>query len=61
MKAVKVIFKEKKHNYFTHVNPSVTDKSIKKYFVGNLFNVGVFPEEDMQQCIKVEIKQPKSI
>lgn len=59
MKTVKVIFKNRKHNYYTNVNGSITDEEIKKYFVGADFNVGVYPEENIQKCIKVEIKQPK--
>lgn len=59
MKSVKVIFKDPKHNYYTSVNGSNTDEEIKKYFVGTDFNVGVYPHENIQKCIKVEIKQPK--
>lgn len=59
MKTIKVIFEDKKHNYYTTVNASNSDEDIKKYFVGSFFNVGIFPIEDLQKCIKIEIKQPK--
>lgn len=59
MKSVKVIFEDPKHNYYTTVNGSNTDEEIKEYFVGTYFNVGVYPVEDMQKCIKVEIKKRK--
>jgi len=59
MKTVKVIFEDPKYNYYTTVNGSNTDEEIKKYFVGTDFNVGVYPVENIQKCIKVEIKQPK--
>lgn len=61
MKSVKVIFKDPKYNYYTSVNGERSDDEIKKYFVGTYFNLGVYPVEDMQKCIKVEIKQPKKI
>lgn len=59
MKSVKVIFEDPKHNYYTSVDGKNTDEAIKKYFVGKLFNVDVFPKENMLKCIKVEIKQGK--
>lgn len=59
MKTVKVIFKDPKYNYYAIVNGSNTDEEIKEYFVGTNFNVGVYPEENIQKCIKVEIKQSK--
>lgn len=54
MKAIKVIFQNDKYNYFTDVNPKVTQKDIESYFIGKKFNLGVFPVEDMQECINVE-------
>lgn len=52
MKTAKVIFKDSKYNYCTSING--TDKSIKKYFVGTVFNLGSV-EDNMQKCIAVEI------
>ena len=55
MKAIKVIFLDSKYNYFTSVNPKLTDEEVKRYFVNKVFDVGSFPKENPQKCIKIEI------
>jgi hypothetical protein len=52
MKSVKVIFKNPKFNYITNVNG--TKESIKKYFVGTFFDVGIYPRELMREVINIE-------
>lgn len=54
-KAVKVIFEDPQYNYTTSVNPGASDESLKKYFVGTTFNVGVYPQELFKRCISIEI------
>jgi hypothetical protein len=54
-KIVKVIFDNKEYNYSTNVNPKATDEEIQKYFVNNYFDVGIFPHENLQKVIKIEI------
>jgi len=58
---VRVQFKESKYNYSTNVSHSTTEEEAKKYFVGQWFNVGVFPEEIMRKVIAIEFINPKSI
>lgn len=55
MKTVKVIFANPEYNYKTSVSATATEESIKKYFIGQYFNLGIFPTEDIQQCINIEI------
>lgn len=54
-KTVEVIFKNPEHNYKTSVNPQSLDKSLNEYFVNTWFNLGAYPVENMQQCIKINI------
>ena len=53
MKTAKVSFKDPAHNYATNING--TDEEIREYFLNNLFNVGIYPEEKLRKPIKVEI------
>lgn len=39
----------------TNVNSQCSDEEIKNYFVGQYFDLGIFPTEDMVKCIKIEI------
>lgn len=55
MGAIKVIFENPIYNYITSVNPKATTEELKKYFVNTVFNVGSFPEENPQKCIKIEM------
>lgn len=55
-KAVTVKFKEEAFNYTTSVNAQSTEDQIRKYFVGAMFNMGIYPIERMMQCIDVTIK-----
>jgi hypothetical protein len=55
MRAVKVIFSDSQYNYITDVNGERTDEEIERYFVGKYFNMGVYPNENMQQCTNIKI------
>jgi len=55
MKTIKVIFENPIYNYITSVNPKTTDDENRKYFVGKPFNLGVYPVEDFQKCIDIQI------
>ena len=61
LNTVKVIFKDSKHNYKTSVASTVTEEEAKIYFIGNLFNVGVFPKEDIKKCISIKYKNNNPI
>lgn len=50
MKTVKVIFADRSKDYITDVNENSTSESIRDYFVGKYFNLGVYPKEEMHQC-----------
>jgi hypothetical protein len=54
-KTVSVIFEDPQYNYKTSVNPLSSDDSLKQYFINKSFNVGSYPEENMQKCINVQI------
>ncbi len=55
LKSVKVIFEDQKHNYTTSVNGYCSESTLKDYFIGKMFDVGVFPEGKMRECINIEI------
>lgn len=44
-------------NYQTSINPAWTTEEIRKYFVGTVFNMGVYPAENMQRCVDVEVSE----
>ena len=58
LKTAKVIFDNSKYNYSTSVNGNLTNEQIRKYFEGTFFNVGSFPVENFQKCVKCEITNP---
>ena len=51
MIAVKVTT-ESGYDWSTHINGTI--KYAKKYFMGNMFDVGVYPVEKMEKVVKVE-------
>jgi len=51
---VDVIFSNPKFNYSTNVNSELTEKEARDYFVGNIFNVGSFPKEQMEDVIDIK-------
>lgn len=53
MKSIKVIFKDSQYNYVTSISDKATEEEVKKYFLGKWFDMGIFPAENMQQCINV--------
>lgn len=61
MNTVKVIFKNPKYNYRTSVNSKSTEKELRKYFVGGMFDVGKYPKENLQEVIDINLeKETKS-
>ena len=42
LNSVDVIFKNPKYNYTTSVSAKATEESVRKYFVGQIFNVGTY-------------------
>ena len=54
MEAIRVKFKNEAYNYTTSVNPEATEESLKDYFIGTQFDLGIFPKEDFQRCIDLE-------
>jgi len=59
-KTVTVKFKNPIYNYQTSVGAECSDSEISRYFVGQWFNVGVYPVENMQQCCGIEILTPSN-
>ncbi len=55
MKSASIKFKDSKFNYETSISMQTTTASLKEYFEGQYFDMGVFPNEDMQQCISAEL------
>jgi len=54
LNSVKVLFEDSIYNYPTNVSSQTTEIKAMQYFVGKCFNMGVFPVENMQQCIGIE-------
>jgi len=53
LQTVKVLFADEKYNYVTDVSEQATQESINNYFVGKKFDVGMYPNENVQECIGV--------
>lgn len=51
---VKVKFANPKYNYETSVSGEITEQEARKYFVGQTFDMGVYPKENMQKVIDIE-------
>ena len=49
------VYLEDGSNYETNVSATTTPKNLKEYFVGKMFNMGVYPEEYMVKCIDAEL------
>jgi len=54
LNTVKVLFADSSNNYTTNVSSQTTEITAMQYFAGKCFNMGVFPVENMQQCIGIE-------
>jgi hypothetical protein len=52
--SVEVMFENPEYNYSTSVNPNATEQEIRKYFVGNMFDMGVYPSENFQKVIDIK-------
>jgi hypothetical protein len=55
LQSVLVKFKDSRLNYRTSVSHTSTLESLTKYFVGQSFDMGSFPDENMKQCIGIEL------
>lgn len=47
-KTALVQFSNNSHNYFTSVNGKLSDVEIQNYFIGKRFDMGIYPNEDLQ-------------
>ena len=54
MPEVEVEFKNNKYNYSTSVSFNTSHQDAHKYFVGTVFDMGVYPKEDLQRCISIK-------
>lgn len=59
MNSVKVIFKNSNFNYITTVSDQIDKQKAKSYFVGSFFDVGMFPNENLQKCNKIAFRTDK--
>jgi hypothetical protein len=39
------------------INSNIDDEEIKNYFMSEMINVGSYPVDNFQECIKVEVSQ----
>ena len=53
--AIRIYFKNPKYNYTTDISNQATEESCKSYFVGKYFNVGIYPKENLQKCIRIKL------
>jgi hypothetical protein len=51
---VRVKFADPKYNYETNVSGSITEEQARNYFVGKMFDVGVYPNQNMQRVIDID-------
>jgi hypothetical protein len=51
---VRVKFADSKYNYETNVSSTTTEEQARNYFVGKMFDVGVYPNENMQKVIDID-------
>lgn len=56
LKTAHIKFENPEYNYSTSVNGDLSDEKIKKYFIGTTFDLGNYPNEDMQTCIDCEVE-----
>lgn len=54
LNSVKVLFADSRYNYTTNVSSQSTEETARDYFVGKLFDFGIYPNEDFQKCIDIE-------
>jgi hypothetical protein len=58
--SVDVIFENPDYNYSTSINPDASEEEIRKYFVGNMFDMGVYPSENFQKVIDIRYNRNKN-
>lgn len=51
---LRVKFADPKYNYETNVSGSITEEQARNYFVGKMFDVGTYPNENMQKAIDID-------
>ena len=50
LNAVEVHFDNSEYDYITNVSSNSTKVSCELYFVGQYFNVAIYPNENLQKC-----------
>ena len=50
----KVMFNDSKYNYMTSLSAQCAKQDAQDYFIGQTFDVGVYPIENIQTCIGIE-------
>lgn len=58
--SVDVIFENPDYNYSTSINPDASEEEVRKYFVGNMFDMGVYPSENFQKVIDIKHNPSKN-
>ncbi len=51
--SVEVKFANPKYNYETNVSADTNEAEVRRYFVGQMFDVGVYPKENMQRVVDI--------
>jgi len=51
---VKVIFADQQYNYLTNVSALSTKEDASLYFIGKYFDMGAYPDENLQICTEIE-------
>ena len=46
---------ENGHSWSTRINGTI--ESIKRYFLGTVFDTGTYLNEEMSKCVKCEVKE----
>ena len=54
MISAKVMFNNSKYNYITSLSAQCTKQDAQDYFIGQTFDEGVYPIENMQACTGIE-------
>ena len=54
LNSVKVLFNNSEYNYCTNLSAESTKTSAENYFIGKSFDLGIYPNEDLQKCTGLE-------
>lgn len=53
LNTVRVVFRDAEYDYTTNVSSECTKKDCDKYFIDNYFDMGRFPQENLQKCVGI--------